>query len=148
MKSKTHGDQLLEAFSRGGEINYEAFGYGNEYDPDYGPNQKFRPETKQNKKFNQLVFRHGRPVANDIEKARDSKKKLGFSVVAAQNDAPQPPHISWSEEVVLSNDTSAAPADYTEDPDDLDEIADREAADDARYSHLSDKVRDLRSRKR
>ena len=147
MKSKTHPKQILEALSRGGEINYEAFGYGNEYDPNYEPNQVFRSETKKNKKFNQLVFRHGRPFANDIERARESKKKLGFSVEAAQNDAPQPPHASWSEEVVLSTDTSAAPAEYAEDPEDLQELADREAADDARYSHLSDKVRDLRSRK-
>lgn len=147
MKSKTHPKQLLEALSRGGEINYEAFGFGNEYDPQWEGNQVMRKETKKNQNFNRLVHYHGRSVANAIEKARESKKKLGFSVEAAQNDAPQPPHASWSEEVVLSTDTSAVPAEYAETPEDLQELADREAADDARYSHLSDKVRDLRSRK-
>ena len=39
MKSKTHPKQLLEALSRGGEINYEAFGFGNEYDPQWEDNQ-------------------------------------------------------------------------------------------------------------
>ena len=147
MKSKTHPKQLLEALSRGGEINYEAFGFGNEYDPQWEGNQVMRKETKKNQSFNRLVHYHGRSVANAIEKARESKKKLGFSVEAAQNDAPQPPHVSWSEEVVLSTDTSAVPAEYAETPEDLQELAEREAVDDARYSHLSDKVRDLRSRK-
>ena len=147
MKSKTHLDRLLEALSRGGEINYEAFGFGNEYDPSYKLNQVFRPETKKNVKFNQLVFRHGRPVANDIERARESKKKLGFSVDAATTDAPQPPHISWTEEVVLSTDTSAAPAEYAENPEEREEQADYEALQDAKKPHLSDGLRNLRSKR-